>query len=549
MGKHGPCRHCGVTSTPLWRNGPPEKPVLCNACGSRWRTKGSLTNYTPMHARELLGSEEIKAPKVKSVQFRPKEQKVQRKSQTNGSVEIGREMPYCDQNFKKILEEDMSNRSSSGSAISFSEHFGTTEASDLTGSVQSNVWDSLVPSKRRTCVARPKPSPVEKLTKDLYSIWHEQQSSYLSGSSEEDLLYESETPFGSDEIGHGGVLIRHPNSKIIEEESEASSISTDNKSYILNEAYSGLASFPMLSGNKVTRSSNVSTVRLQKSTPQMLEDHVKRDKPSDEILQIVRNRDSPLTSIDLKDVLSFEVFMTHLTQEEQQKLMRYLPSVDTAKPPESLKSLFCGSQFVETCSYYQQLLMEGVFDLSLMGVDVEECRILKRLVLLDLTKSKWVERHKELKAIIHKMREKEAGVIETTKGPPCAGGHSTMTPLKRPSDTQTKKIDEMKGAMRSPKRVCKSSGTNFSSEKPPQRNLGNTVSKAVPYMDEFVDNEVSCFSVRSLFASPPDRSSMLGSLQFTNDSSISDQDLLLDAPSNAPMMEAELLCHPWKPKT
>lgn len=63
----------------------------------------------------------------------------------------------------------------------------------------------------------------------------------------------------------------------------------------------------------------------------------------------------------------------------------------------SLKSLFCGSQFVETCSYYQQLLAEGVFDLSFVGVDVEECRILKRLVLLDLTKAKWVERYKGLK--------------------------------------------------------------------------------------------------------------------------------------------------------
>ncbi|GBG83588.1 hypothetical protein CBR_g37309 [Chara braunii] len=47
MGKSGPCGHCGVTTTPLWRNGPPDKPVLCNACGSRWRTRGNLTNYLP----------------------------------------------------------------------------------------------------------------------------------------------------------------------------------------------------------------------------------------------------------------------------------------------------------------------------------------------------------------------------------------------------------------------------------------------------------------------------------------------------------------------
>ncbi|KAL2530875.1 Uncharacterized protein Fot_23476 [Forsythia ovata] len=55
----------------------------------------------------------------------------------------------------------------------------------------------------RTCVTRSKPSPVEKLTKDLYTIWHEQQSSCFSESSEEDLLLESDKPIVSVEIGHG----------------------------------------------------------------------------------------------------------------------------------------------------------------------------------------------------------------------------------------------------------------------------------------------------------------------------------------------------------
>ncbi|XP_039056793.1 GATA transcription factor 26-like [Hibiscus syriacus] len=47
MRKIGPCFHCGVDSTPLWRNGPPEKPVLCNACGSRYRLGKPLENYAP----------------------------------------------------------------------------------------------------------------------------------------------------------------------------------------------------------------------------------------------------------------------------------------------------------------------------------------------------------------------------------------------------------------------------------------------------------------------------------------------------------------------
>ncbi|XP_031383453.1 GATA transcription factor 27-like [Punica granatum] len=47
MRKQGPCCHCGAKETPLWRNGPLEKPVLCNACGSRWRIRGTLENYVP----------------------------------------------------------------------------------------------------------------------------------------------------------------------------------------------------------------------------------------------------------------------------------------------------------------------------------------------------------------------------------------------------------------------------------------------------------------------------------------------------------------------
>lgn len=116
---------------------------------------------------------------------------------------------------------------------------------NLIGPAQSVVWDSLVPSKKRTCVNRPKPSAVEKLTRDLYTILHEQQSSCLSGSSEEDLLLESETPMVSVEIGHGSVLIRHPSSIAREEESEASSLSVDNKQLKVNDVHSHPLTIPV----------------------------------------------------------------------------------------------------------------------------------------------------------------------------------------------------------------------------------------------------------------------------------------------------------------
>ncbi|XP_020084396.1 GATA transcription factor 26-like isoform X2 [Ananas comosus] len=283
MGKQGPCRHCGITSTPLWRNGPPDKPVLCNACGSRWRTKGSLANYTPLHAREgIIDSEELKLTKVKSVSLKPKEPKLPKKKQSYSVVGNEREMPFSDQNFqKKIVEGDTSNRSSSGSAISCSEscaQFRMVDASDLAGSAQSNVWDSIVPSKKRTYVTRAKPA-IEKLTKDLYSIMHQQPSSAFSVSSEEDLLYSSESPMGSFEMGYGSVLIKHLSSKSPEEESEASSFPVDNRS-TADAAADG---------------------KYKKCTEKAAQDDAERHKLQNEKTAILGDPYSPLTSIVLEE--------------------------------------------------------------------------------------------------------------------------------------------------------------------------------------------------------------------------------------------------------
>lgn len=59
---------------------------------------------------------------------------------------------------------------------------------------------------------------------------------------------------------------------------------------------------------------------------------------------------------------------------------------------------------------------------------------------------------------------------------------------------------------------------------------------------DIIDYDGSCFSPRSLFALPPDGSSlMLDSMSFVEESS--EQDLLLDVPSNGSFPQAELL-HP-----
>ncbi|CAL5026699.1 unnamed protein product [Urochloa decumbens] len=297
MGKQGPCRHCGVTSTPLWRNGPPDKPVLCNACGSRWRTKGSLVNYTPMHRKDDIDDDEPRVSKLKPPTLKPKSHK---RKASHMVMENG---PFSGQNFQKMGDADPSNRSSYGSAISYSEShaaYCSVDASEMSGSAQSHVWESLVPSRKRSCVTRLKPSPVEMLAKDLNSIMHEEQLYYLSGSSEEDLLYHSETPVGSFEMGSGSVLLRHPNLKSMEEESEASSIPADDKSYIKSESYSGSALFVVHSGNKATVNLKDATARPKRS-PLHIENNARRDKLYYESQHILESIDSPLVSIDLEE--------------------------------------------------------------------------------------------------------------------------------------------------------------------------------------------------------------------------------------------------------
>ncbi|KAL0905016.1 hypothetical protein M5K25_027187 [Dendrobium thyrsiflorum] len=527
MGKHGPCRHCGVTNTPLWRNGPPEKPVLCNACGSRWRTKGSLVNYTPLHAREPINWEEPKFAKVKIIYSKPKVEKLQKRKKISGMVENKYEI-----SLSETLDED----ASSGPAISYSEscaHFGNTDASDWTGSAQSNAWDSLVPSKKRS-VIRSKHSSVEKLTKDLYSIWHEQQSSNISGTSDDDLLFEDENPMGSVEIGHGGVLLRQPWSKAVEEESEASSLPLYDK--LVCDA-SRPASLPINIETKRTNFSSASMNKLKISTAHLAQENATRVKFSPDILNMLQARDSLMWSANLEGVVSFEVFMKHLTNDEQQYLMKYLPSIDTAEPTDSLKIMFSSHQFLESFSHFKQLLQEGIFDLTFLQLSVEECSTLKRLVLLNLTESRWVQLYKQLK---DKKQKQVTGAKIDERGKDFYQNFN-VTPTKRPCESENQHLLESKvTTMRSPKQVHRYISTSPSFRK--SWKSREAPAEAICDDEDIVDNEGTCFSPRSLFTSPPDRSSML---QLTDESS--DYDLLINARCKS--ASCPEVNHPWNQKT
>lgn len=111
-------------------------------------------NYTPLHARaEPDDFEEYRMQRVKTISLKNKEAKVLKRKQNHtsqvgggdasennqgflkGSGPSGAALNY-NRTFRKVLDEDTSNRSSSGSAISYSEsclQLANGDASDLTG--------------------------------------------------------------------------------------------------------------------------------------------------------------------------------------------------------------------------------------------------------------------------------------------------------------------------------------------------------------------------------------------------------------------------------
>ncbi|XP_018452293.2 GATA transcription factor 27 isoform X2 [Raphanus sativus] len=479
MGKQGPCCHCGVTSTPLWRNGPPEKPVLCNACGSRWRTKGTLVNYTPLHARaegdEVEDHRVQKTMLINGTSVNKKIPKRKSSSSYQESFTVKRTSFELNSGFKN---EEASNRSSSGSVVSNSESCD-----------QSNAWETTFPCKKRTCVVavghRPKAaSSVEKLTKDLFSILQEQQSSCLSGgSSEEDLLFENESPMV---IGHGSVLMR-------DEESEASSL--------LVESCKSSSSVPSVGFERGGQRC------LSFGGKDIKQELLKRYKP-----QVLGRPSLPLCNIDLKDVFNFDEFIEKFTKEEQQKLMKLLPGVDSVDVPDSLRSMFECSQFKDNFSLFQQLVADGVFETlsqsSSSSSKPEEFKRLAKLALSDPNKSLLLESYYMLK---RKVTEDSA--ITTSR----VSNSNRLVTVERPCESLNQNFSETKVVMKSPKEMMKIRSKHIGTE-------------------EIVENSsVSSFNNNHMSYGGP----MVFSCE--DNDICEEEDVLLDVPSNGSFPQAELL--------
>lgn len=555
MGKQGPCCHCGISTTPLWRNGPPEKPVLCNACGSRWRTKGTLANYMPMHSGGCgaNGSLDYKWPRGKKVSQKFKEQRShKRKEPCDIHQEIEFRVANSNQQHAIFLDEDASTRSSSVSGLSYSE--GCMQHAVAFEKYNTVAWESPIPSKKRTCMFRQRPSSLENLTKSV-QVSQGQDLSYLSSSSEDDLLYECKDQMVAPEIGLGGVFIRQPHSATREEESEASSLLIDNKGYskfdVSTQAYSGIVETPVqILGDDITGSERWMEMK--------------------ELKRLLQSCHSPLISIELEDIVNFDTFMGLLKEEEQQHLVKYLSSVDHSGIPESLKCMFNSGQFKGALSNFQHLLSEGMFGTYGSRLSPQVERLFQQLLnLTDLTDSKWMERYSKLQKDVKANKSVNFSEIPECKEsakkrdfglPACFVSkplkHGTYKAfVSSPGQLSGQVITGSEKSTRNTDNLQKSGPNTVHPVTPAWASCnmegiyhesidtGSTSKDAAGF--EIKPKGSPLFGANSLFTSPPERCS---SFVFESIGDFADEDsdsvLLFDVPSNLSFPQAELLHTP-----
>lgn len=65
----------------------------------------------------------------------------------------------------------------------------------------------------------------------------------------------------------------------------------------------------------------------------------------------------------------------------------------------SLRSLFSSSQFIEALNRFQKLVKEGLFNFSLSGVNLEDWKSLRRLLLNNSVKSEWAHSYEQIKVL------------------------------------------------------------------------------------------------------------------------------------------------------
>ncbi|KAH9570583.1 hypothetical protein CY35_02G048500 [Sphagnum magellanicum] len=419
-GKQGPCGHCGIETTPLWRNGPPEKPVLCNACGSRWRTKGTLLNYMPMHSGGFgsAGSKEGVARRKKGSHKRSSDPACshKRKEPSGGHVEI-RTPASLHPLLLKDAEEELKTTSSLESGVFGPDSDALSRSSPVQSDSSAGLgWEGPIPSRKRTPMVRGCTS-LEKLISHFQELMNESppQSCPTATSSEsaEELLVEGTPSIMTVEKGVDIEFIQQNPVPLLQEPAvEVMSFLMESAGNV--EAMQGMDA--RFSNGVVVEPLNVAPIfpaqgkekpihflKEMEGMGYLQSDH--HLVPNKALLEnfaynkqdVLQGCQSPLVFLEMKEILNFDTYTGLLTDQEKGQLARLVSPVDTNRIPESLKEMFNSGQFEGALVNFQQLLSEGMFDTLEPGMDAGVLEHLQQLLTAsDLNSSGWMERLSQL---------------------------------------------------------------------------------------------------------------------------------------------------------
>eukprot|EP00257_Ricinus_communis_P027382 XP_025014796.1 GATA transcription factor 26-like [Ricinus communis] len=195
-----------MASTPLWRNGPPEKPVLCNACGSRYRIRGTLANYAPKHAQLHPLAKRAKIISSKSpVPNKGNNLRIKEEEEEEGDC-------FTDNVCYSTDSDDSTshNSISDDSAVSYSQNCYNVEEEEgdgIQGETQGSLWKTSVPSRKRSLVVHRSLTPIERFQRDLFNILKYEEVG-RPNLSEDLLIYDANNlQISCNEIGLGTILL------------------------------------------------------------------------------------------------------------------------------------------------------------------------------------------------------------------------------------------------------------------------------------------------------------------------------------------------------
>nr|GMD10080.1 GATA transcription factor 26-like [Ipomoea batatas] len=188
--------------TPLWRAGPEEKPVLCNACGSRWRLRGNLNGYVPKHGiRDASGNIHKLPSKMHAVEITSQQK-----------LRAG-EMPQGSDLRPTSPKGGECSISSSESSVPSPVNCMLTQGTEVCLSGDEAQWPVWYPKnvtrRKRSNLQKQPSSLIDTLHLQLYQIQQDLEDE--NKSEEEDILVYNKWQYIPDsDIGLGNILPKPP---------------------------------------------------------------------------------------------------------------------------------------------------------------------------------------------------------------------------------------------------------------------------------------------------------------------------------------------------